>query len=198
MFDWILGVIEASGYGGIFFLMVLENIFPPIPSEIVIPVSGYAAGRGDMNIFLVILVASLSSLAGSLPWYFLGKGFGIERLKKLSNRFGRLLTLTPGDIDGANRWFQKHGAKAVLIGRLIPAVRTLISVPAGFAKMPLLEFLMFSFIGILMWTSLLAGLGYILGTQYDKVYAYVDPVSNVIIAVIILTYIYRVITFKKD
>jgi membrane protein DedA with SNARE-associated domain len=143
MFDWILNIIETGGYAGIFALMVLENIFPPIPSELVIPLSGYAAAEGDMNIAIVILVASLGAVVGALPWYYLGKAFGIERLKRMSVRYGRWLTLTPADIDAAQAWFDRHGHKTVLLGRLVPTVRTLISLPAGMARMPLLPFLLY-------------------------------------------------------
>lgn len=198
MFGWILHVVEASGYTGLFFLMVAENIFPPIPSEVIIPLSGYAAAEGQMHIGLVILVASLGSLAGALPWYFLGRIFGLARLKHLSLRYGRLLTLSPDHIDRAEGWFNRHGPKAVLFGRMIPAVRTLISVPAGLARMHFLTFLAYSFIGSALWTSLLASLGFLLQSQYDKVAVYLNPASDIIFVLIIGVYIYRVATFKSQ
>ncbi len=197
MFDWTLHIIETGGYAGIFFLMVLENIFPPIPSEVIIPLAGYAAAAGEMNIFLVILVVSLGTVAGVLPWYILGRMFGIKRLKRLSLRYGRALTLTPEDIDAAEVWFHRYGRKAVLFGRMIPTIRTLISVPAGIAKMPVWSFLLYSFIGSLLWSTLLALTGYFLQSQHDKIGNYLDPISNAIVALIFATYFYRVITFKK-
>ncbi len=198
MFDWTLGIIEAGGYWGIFLLMVLENVFPPIPSELIIPLSGYAAAQGDMNIVLVILVASLGAVAGALPWYFLGRLFGIKRLKYLSNKFGRWITLNSEDIDLAKGWFDKHGFKAVLFGRLIPTVRTLISVPAGLVKMSVPKFLFFSFIGSSIWTAILALAGYWLGGQHEAVSVYLDPLSNFVVVAIVVIYIYRVVTFKKS
>lgn len=196
MFDWILGIIEAGGYLGIFGLMVLENIIPPIPSEVVIPLAGYAAAEGEMNIALVILVATLGTVVGALPWYLAARLFGTERLKRLSRRYGRLLTLSPSDIDSAESWFHVHGHKIVLFGRLVPTIRTLVSVPAGIARMPFLKFLAYSFVGSLLWTTLLALLGYYLETQHDKVAAYLDPVSNGIVILIVGAYLYRVVTFK--
>ena len=196
MFDWTLSVIEQGGYVGVFFLMVLENIFPPIPSEIIIPLAGYSAAEGELNIVLVILVASLGAVVGALPWYILGRAFGLERLKKLSVSYGRLLTMSPEDIDSADAWFLRHGQKAVMFGRLIPTVRTLISVPAGLARMPIYTFLVYSFIGSLAWTALLATFGYLLQSQHDKVAEYLNPVSNLIVLIIVATYLYRVVTFK--
>ncbi len=196
MFEWILYVIETGGYAGIFSLMVLENLFPPIPSEVIIPLAGYAAAEGEMHIAVVILVASLGAVVGALPWYLVARMFGAVRLKRLSTRYGRLLTLSPEDIDAAEAWFTAHGHTIVLFGRLIPTVRTLISVPAGIARMPFLKFLTYSFIGSALWTTLLALLGYYLESQHDKVAAYLDPVSNAIVVLIIAVYLYRVMTFK--
>lgn len=197
MFEWILGIIESYGYAGIFFMMVLENIFPPIPSEVVIPVAGYAAASDGLNLLLVIIVASLGAAAGTLPWYFLGRLFGLERVKKLSASYGRWLTMSPVDVENAENWFVIHGRKAVLYGRLVPTVRSLISIPAGIAKMPLSQFFTYSFIGSLLWTSWLAFLGYFLESQYHLVAAFLNPISNAIVILIVLLYVYRVVMFKK-
>lgn len=197
MFDWVLGVIEAGGYLGIFGLMVLENIFPPIPSELILPLSGYAAAMGEMNLLVVILVATLGAVVGALPWYFLGRVFGLSRLTLLSSRFGRLLTLSPDDIKRADEWFKDHGKKAVLLGRLMPTVRTLISVPAGLARMPLPTFIFYTMLGSLVWTTLLTSAGYLLESQHEKVSVYLDPISNLIVILIVSAYLYRVVTFKK-
>lgn len=198
MFNWILHIIESGGYGGIFFLMVLENIFPPIPSEVILPLAGFAAARGDLHIVSVILVATCGAVAGCLPWYVLGRIFSTSRLKRLSARYGRLLTLSPDDIDGANRWFTRHGQKTVLFGRLIPTVRTLISIPAGIARMPLGSFLLYSFVGSAIWTTALVFVGYILQSHYDAVSRYVNVVSDGIVLLIIAVYLYRVITFRAE
>jgi membrane protein DedA with SNARE-associated domain len=199
MFEWILYAIESGGYGGIFLLMVAENIFPPIPSELVLPLAGFAAAKGDLNIVAVIFVGTCGAVAGCLPWYVLGRVFSIERLKRLSARYGRALTLSPHDIDVAQAWFTRHGQKTVLLGRLVPTVRTLISVPAGVAQMPLTAFLLYSFIGSAIWTTGLVFVGYILQSQYDIASGYIDLVAKAIILLIVLVYVYRVITFRiKD
>jgi membrane protein DedA with SNARE-associated domain len=195
MFGWILSILESGGYAGIFFLMILENIFPPIPSEIIIPLAGFAAAEGDLNLVMVILVATTGSVVGCLPWYFAGRYFGIERLKRWSLKYGRLLTLSPENIDTAQAWFKRYGYLSVFAGRLIPAIRTLISLPAGIVRMPLIPFLMFSFFGSALWTTALVLVGYGLESQYEKAAGYVDIVSNAIIAAIIGYYLYRVVTF---
>lgn len=196
MFEWILHIIEVGGYLGLFALMVLENVFPPIPSEVILPLAGYSAASGSMSLPLVILVATCGTVVGTMPWYYAGRVFGAERLKRLSVRYGRLLTLSPEDIGAAEAWFRAHGKKVVFFGRLIPTVRTLISVPAGIARMPLLAFLAYSFAGSFLWTTLLVYLGFMLGGQNGQVAEYLNPASDVVVVIIVLVYLYRVITFK--
>ena len=198
MFDWIVGVIAGSGYLGIFLLLVLENIFPPIPSELIIPLACYSSAQGELNVFLVIAVATLGALVGALPWYYLGKVFGLERLKKMSFSYGRLLTLSPEDIETAAKWFILHGRLAVLFGRLIPAIRTLISVPASIASMPLPTFLIYTTIGSAIWNTALVFLGYFLGNQHELVSSYLGPVSDAVIVLIVGIYLYRVVTFGRE
>ncbi len=196
MFEWILHMIEWGGYLGLFALMVLENIFPPIPSEVILPLAGYSVATDGMSLPLVILVATLGTVVGTLPWYYAGRIFGTRRLKWLSERYGRLLTLSPDDIEAAESWFHSHGKKAVFFGRLIPTVRTLISVPAGIARMPLSSFLVYSFAGSFLWTTLLTYFGFMLGSQHERVADYLNPISDVVIVIIVAIYFYRVVTFK--
>jgi membrane protein DedA with SNARE-associated domain len=195
--SWIEGVVETTGVWGIALLMFLENVFPPIPSELIMSLSGYRAAQGDANIVLVIIAGSIGSLAGAYFWYVIGRWIGEEGLKRLADRFGRIMTVTRADIDKADDWFDTHGHKAVLVGRMIPTIRTLISVPAGLSEMPVRRFLIYSAIGTVGWTSLLALLGYALGSQYELVNAWIDPVSLGIVALIVLLYLYRVVTFRK-
>jgi membrane protein DedA with SNARE-associated domain len=197
MFEWILHIIESGGYVGIFFLMVLENVFPPIPSELVIPLAGFAAAKGDLNIIGVLAATVLGGLVGCIPWYMLGRLYGAERLKRLTFRFGRVLTLTAHDVDAAQAWFHKHGHLAVFFGRLMPTVRSLISVPAGIARMPLGPFILYSFLGTTIWTSMLLFFGYVLESQYATLSVYIDFVSNAIIFAFIAIYIYRVVTYSN-
>jgi len=197
MFQWILQIIEGGGYAGIFLLMILESVFPPIPSELVIPLAGFAAARGDLNIIGVIIATTLGGLVGCIPWYLLGRMFGMRRLKRLSEKYGRVVTLNADDVEHAQAWFNKHGHLAVFFGRLMPTVRSLISVPAGIARMPFWTFLFYSFFGTAIWTMMLLFLGYVLESQYEKVSVYVDYLSNGIIIAFVSIYVYRVITYKK-
>ena len=200
MFEWALHVIESGGYGGVFFLMVLENIFPihPIPSELILLFAGFVAAKGTLHVVGIIFVATCGAVLGSIPWYMLGRAFGTKRLKQLSARYGRMLTLSPHDIDVVEAWFERHGQKTVLIGRMMPAVRTLISVPAGIAHMPFGTFLLYSFIGSAVWTAVLTLLGYILQSQYAVASGHIEFISEGVVLLIVLVYIYRVITFRTE
>jgi membrane protein DedA with SNARE-associated domain len=196
MFDWISSIMERTGYLGVALLMLLENIFPPIPSELIMPLAGFMAARGDFNVVLVVLAGSLGSVAGATFWYYVGRWLGCDRLKRLAARHGRWLTVSPQEIDGVAGWFRRHGGKSVLMGRLVPTVRTLISVPAGIAEMPLGKFLAYSTVGTAMWSGILAAAGYMLQDQYRNVAAWVNPVTNIVIGFIVVWYAYRVITFR--
>lgn len=195
--DWILNWIESGGYLAVALLMLLENIFPPIPSEVVMPVSGIVSGRGDLNIALVIAFGTVGAVTGQTLWYWLGVRVGEEGLKNLARRHGRWLTVSPRDVEKADDWFDKHGHKAVLFGRLVPGVRTLISLPAGLSEMSFKRFLLFSTIGSGTWTGALAMAGYALGERSESVTRWIGPVSTVVLVGILAYYLYRVVTFKK-
>lgn len=197
MASWIESVVNQTSYFGVALLMLLENVFPPIPSELIMPLAGYTASQGQANIVLVIIAGSIGSLGGAVLWYLVGHWIGEDRLKRFSRRHGRWLTLTPQDIDHANDWFHRHGGKAVFIGRLIPTVRTLISIPAGICGMPWTRFLIYSSLGTAIWTAALALAGYALGSQYQTVSNWIGPVSNAVFAVIVVWYAYRVVTFRR-
>jgi len=197
VFEFITDFMQNSGYLGVFALMALENIFPPIPSELIMPFAGFVAARGDLNVVGVLLAGTAGSVAGALPWYYAGKVYGKERLEKLADRHARWLTVTHGDIEHAMDAFEKHGRKVVLLGRLVPAIRTLISVPAGLAKMSMAQFLLYSTVGSLIWTGVLTGAGYLLESQYERVAQYVDPVSKAVLIGLLGWYLYRVVTFKS-
>lgn len=196
MFEWIVSTIDNWGYPGLFFLMVAENVFPPIPSELIMPLAGFLAASGKMNLWLTIFAGTLGSVIGTSLWYGLGRWIGEDRLKAIAARHGRWLTVSPSDIDTARRWFDRYGVLAVLLGRMLPTIRTLISVPAGFARMPLATFLIFTTIGSAIWTSILTIAGYLLEAQYAVVSDWVDPLSKVIVAVVVVIYLYRVATWK--
>ena len=197
MASWIESMVDSMGVFGVALLMFLENVFPPIPSELIMPLAGYYASQGTANIVLVIVAGTIGSLAGATLWFVVGLWVGEERLKRWAEHYGRWITLSPDDIDKADDWFDKHGTKAVFVGRLIPTVRTLISVPAGLSEMSWTRFLIFSGAGTALWTSFLALAGYGLGSQYQTIEKWLNPVSNVIIAAIVALYFYRVVTWKK-
>ncbi|MBB3949163.1 DedA family protein [Aureimonas jatrophae] len=196
MDTFVQSLMQNLGVFGIALLMFLENIFPPIPSELIMPLAGYQAASGEHSLVAVILAGTAGALVGILPWYYLGRAFGEKRIVALADRFGRWLTMTAEDVEAADRWFRRYGIWAVFLGRLVPTVRTLISVPAGLSRMPLPTFLLFSALGTLIWTTGLTMAGYLLASQYERVNDYVGPVSNIVIAAVVVLYLYRVITFK--
>jgi membrane protein DedA with SNARE-associated domain len=198
MFDRIIGWVEEGGYLAIALLMLLENLFPPIPSELIMPLAGFSAAGGKFSLAGVVAAGTTGSVAGALFWFWIGRAIGPDRLKQFARRHGRWLTLHPDEIDRARRLFDRHQAAALFFGRLIPTVRTLISVPAGVDRLPIPSFLVWTVLGTAVWTTLLAGAGYLLQGQYHRVSEWVNPVSNVIFASLVLWYAYRVIRFRPS
>lgn len=197
MLDWITNLLATAGLPAVAALMFAENVFPPIPSELIMPFAGFTAARGDMSFFGALLAGSVGSVLGATLWYWIGARVGAQRLRAWSSRYGRWFAMSPDEIDQAVEWFHRHGGIAVLIGRVVPGVRTLISVPAGIAGMPILPFLAYSLFGTLIWTSLLLGAGYLLEANYDSVSGWIEPVTYAVLALFILWYIYRVVTFGR-
>ena len=198
MTDWIIQTISDLGYLGIFLVMLAESIFPPIPSELIIPFAGFAAANGTLNFFGVLAAATVGAVVGMLPWYFAGRLFGLDRVRWLANRYGRLLTMNAEEIDVAVGFFRRFGPVIVLFGRLMPIIRTLISIPAGLARMPLPLFLLASTTGALIWNTVLTSAGYLLHEHYELVEVILDPLTYIVIAAVVLLYLYRVITWKPS
>jgi membrane protein DedA with SNARE-associated domain len=196
MFDWIVEVLDRTGYPGIALLMFLENVFPPIPSELIMPLVGFTAARGEFSLLLAVLSGTVGSLCGALVWYWIAFRFGRARIERLAEHHGRWLTLCPLKVERASAWFDRHGGTAVLIGRLVPTVRTLISIPAGIHRMPMARFLLFSTLGTVGWTGLLTAAGYVLEARYQDVSIYLNPVSTAVLVTLLLWYIWRVVTFR--
>lgn len=197
MTEWITNLIEKSGYAGIALLMFLENLFPPLPSEVIMPMAGFTASQGELSIAGVLAAGTVGTLAGAIFWYSVAKWLGEERLKRWADRHGRWITLSPKDIDRIDDWFDAHARWAVPLGHLVPGIRTLISIPAGLFDMPPARFVLLTTLGAGVWTSALGLAGYVLGKQYDAVEQWLGPASTVIMAAILLYYIYRVATFRR-
>lgn len=187
MAEWILGFMNSLGYPGIVLLMIAENLFPPLPSELILPAAGFAAAQGKLNLMGVVLAGALGSVLGTLPLYYLGRIVNEERLVVWADRYGRWLTLRGKDIRKADDWFDRHGPKAVLFGRMIPGIRSLLSLPAGMSEMPLPSFLIYSAIGSGLWATLLAGAGYMLGNNYEVVEQYVSPIGTGVVALLVVS-----------
>jgi membrane protein DedA with SNARE-associated domain len=193
-----MNLIASTGYFGIVFLMFAENVFPPIPSEFIMLLAGFMVSEDKFSLIGVIVAGTLGSVLGALPLYYLGAKLGEERLKKFAERHGRWLTLSPNDIDRADDWFDRRGAKAVLFCRLVPGIRSFISIPAGFNRMNLGSFLLFTAIGASVWTSILAYAGYILGTNFRQIGEYLDVATYIVFGTIIVFYLWRVFNYKSN
>lgn len=193
MFEWITTAVRTLGYSGVAFLALLENVFPPIPSELVIPLAGFIAAEGELMLWGVIAAAIAGSLAGAQAWYEVGRRVGEQRLRDWVRRSGKWLTLSPKDIDRAQHWFKRHGAVAVFIGRLVPGVRTFVSLPAGFAGMPRVPFLLCSLAGTAIWTTALAFAGVVLRSKYAIVSDYIGIATNVLLAGLVAMVVRRYI-----
>ncbi|KZR67389.1 MULTISPECIES: DedA family protein [Prochlorococcus] len=175
--------VEANqwmGYGAIFAAMFLENLFPPIPSELIMPLGGFYVQQGQLQFLPVVLAGLLGTLLGALPWYGIGRVINEQRLEVWLSRHGRWIGISPAELARSRRWFNRYGTALVFWGRLVPGIRTLISVPAGIELMPFAPFLIWTTAGSLIWTLLLtlAGLG--LGEGYSNVELWIDPVSKVV------------------
>ncbi len=198
MSEWIVNTIAEFGYFGIVLLMLVEAVFPPIPSELIIPFSGFAVSQGRLDFVLVILSATAGSLLGAVPWYLAGRLFGLERVKWLADRIGRWFAVNADEIGYAAKIFERWGGVIVLVGRLFPILRTLISVPAGLAKMPVWSFVLFSALGMLIWNTVLVSAGYLLHEHYHLVEAWLDPVTYVVLGLVVALYLFRLITWRPS
>lgn len=181
MFDWIAGIIESLGPAGVTLLTFLEHVFPPIPSEMILPLAGYVAASGTTGVLTLIVAGTIGSLAGSTFWYVIGRRVGERRLRDWIDRHGRWLTLSSHDLERAARWFERRGKFAVLIGRLVPGIRTFVSLPAGFTCMNWGIYLIYSSIGTLAWTAALVYAGVVLKQNFDAVGKYIDIATNVVL-----------------
>ena len=188
MQEWITNTMNSLGYLGIGLLMFLENLFPPIPSELIMPLAGYTATFPNTQIQVIPAIAAgvIGTILGAIPWYYAGLLLGQQRLQLLASRYGKWIGISGEDIEKSTNWFQKHGSKAVLFGRLVPGIRTLISIPAGISKMPIVPFFIYSTIGTIVWVTLLTYAGYFLGKNYKLVEDYIDVITKVVVFGVLL------------
>ena len=198
MGDWIVRLIEQSGYLGVGFLMFLETIFPPIPSEVIMSIAGVAAGEGQLNYGLVVASGTGGAMLGNIIWYLAARALGVERLRPFIRKHGRWLTITWPEVERAQHWFGLHGWYFVLLGRLVPTIRSLVSIPAGLLKMRFRTFFIASLIGTGAWTAILAAAGYKMGEHVADVNRFLGPVSNAILLLLVAIYVWRLIIHKGD
>lgn len=180
---WIADVIAALGSVGVGMLTLAEVFFPPIPSELVLPMAGFLAGRGRLSLVAAVIASTIGSTAGALALYWLARAWGVDRVAALLRR---LPLMEEEDLDRARDWFDRHDRSAVFIGRLVPGVRSLISLPAGFQKMPLGMFLTLTTVGSAIWNTALVAGGYLLGSQWQSIGRYSDWLNLGVIAVLVL------------
>lgn len=184
--------IEQYGYVAIFLLIALENIFPPIPSEIILTFSGYMTYSTNLNVHGVILSSTLGSLIGAILLYKIGSFLDVYRLEKIIKKYGRILRLTKDDLYRANAWFDRYGIWTVLFCRIIPLIRSLISVPAGMARMNVYLFILFTTTGTLVWNTVLVHLGARLGANWSQIVHYMDQFSTFVYILILLIIVFSI------
>ncbi|MEY3581746.1 MAG: hypothetical protein RLZ02_699 [Actinomycetota bacterium] len=182
---WVQDVIEQLGYLGVALLVVLENIFPPIPSEIVLPFAGFVAQQGSESVVLMILAATVGSVIGALIMYRIAAVIGDERLHAFTRRFGKWVQIREADLTRAEEWFDRHAMSAVLVGRCVPLIRSVVSIPAGFRRMKLIPYIAYTFLGSLVWNIALVGAGAVLGENWERVEPVVATFQWIVIVVIL-------------
>ena len=187
MEDWILGFISDFGYLGVFLLIMIENIFPPIPSEVILTFSGFATTTTELTKFGVIVASTAGSVAGAFILYWIGTFLDTERLEIIIKKYGKLLQLKMDDIHKTVNWFNKYGIWTVLFCRVIPLLRSLISLPAGMAKMNFPLFAFFTTIGTLTWNTILVNVGASVGENWESIVNRMDSFSNAVYALIVIT-----------
>jgi membrane protein DedA with SNARE-associated domain len=195
--DWILSFISDFGYLGVFLLIMLENIFPPIPSEVILTFSGFATTTTEMTKLGVIIASTAGALLGAVILYWVGSFLSVEKMEKIVDKYGKLLQLKKQDIHRADKWFTRYGIWTVLFCRVIPLVRSLISIPAGMAKMKFPLFLLFTFIGTLIWNTVLVNVGASVGSNWHVIATQMDLFSNFVYAGIAIVGLVFIILYLR-
>lgn len=197
MENWITTVMEEFGYIGVFLLIMLENLFPPIPSEVILIFGGFMTTQTDLSIFGVVVASTIGSVVGAIILYGIGALVGIKRIERFVDRWGKVLRLTSKDIHKANSWFEKYDVWTVFFCRFIPLIRSLISLPAGLAKMNFFTFLLLTTLGTLIWNMVLVNIGAAVGESWETIVHYMDIYSNIAYAALAIIFIVVVIRFYQ-
>ncbi len=199
MGEWITGLVDGAGYGTIFLLMLLETIFPPIPSELIMTLAGTrTTGPDALSLPLAIAAGTAGAMLGNTAWYVLARRLGLDRFRPFVRRFGRVLTLDWRGVERADRFFDRFAGVFVCLGRMTPTLRSLVSIPAGLFGMPLVPFLVWSTLGTAGWTAGLAVAGHLLGARAGAVDRWLGPISFAVIGLMVAIYLYRVVTWRRD
>ncbi|MEV6813963.1 DedA family protein [Micromonospora sp. NPDC051296] len=192
---WAVDLMERIGGPGAGIAVALENLFPPLPSEVILPLAGFAASRGDFGLASALFWTTLGSVVGALALYWIGAAVGLRRVRAIAER---MPLVNAEDIDRCQAWFDKHGSKAVFFGRMIPIFRSLISVPAGVARMPLGRFLVYTTLGSLIWNSIFVLSGYALGENWERVEGYAGSFQKIVIlAVLVAVAVFVVVRLRR-
>ena len=192
--EWVTSVVETLGYGGVAFLVALENLFPPIPSEVVLPLAGFVAANGDASFTGMVAAATIGSMVGAFLLYGISAAIGPVRLRALVVRYGKWFRLDETDLDRTEDWFDRRANTAVLLCRCVPLMRSLISIPAGFRRMAIVPFTLYTLLGSLVWNVILIGAGYLLGERWSQVEEPLELFKNAVqlaIAIAVAWYVWR-------
>jgi len=198
--EWATDIVERLGYLGVAMLVAIENVFPPIPSEVVLGLAGYTASRGDAWVVGMIIAATIGSVVGAWILYGLSAAVGPVRLRAIIIRYGTWIGFGESDLDRAESWFDRRSRSAVLVCRCVPLIRSLISIPAGFRRMPLGAFTLYTLIGSLVWNTVLITAGYLLADQWEKVLKFTEPFQTlvvVLIGVLVVALVIRKVVLTK-
>ncbi len=198
MQEIILSIMGKYGYIGVFLLIMIENIFPPIPSEVILLFGGFMTTYTKLNIFGMVVASTLGSLFGAIILYYIGKIFNKDRLKKIiSGKLGKILRLKVSDIDNADNWFDNKGNKTVFFCRFIPLVRSLISIPAGMSEMSMFKFLLYTLFGSLIWNTVLIIVGSVVGENWTKIVNILDTYSHIVVLILFVVVVVGVYFFYR-
>ena len=197
VYEWVIQLIDWGGYFGVFLLMLIETMFPPIPSELILPLAGMRAAQGPLGLTGVIVFATAGAMLGNFLWYLFARAIRPERFRYFIDNYGRWITMDWQAVEKIQRHFDRHGAGIVLIGRMLPAMRTFISIPPGLLRMPVGRFLLWSTLGTFVWSAALATAGYALGNGFERIEEVAAPVTTAIVLLTIAWYIWRQLTWSR-